>query len=157
AEVKSSAARFEHSPSDVCRARLGAPGDIKIGLELRCQGHSLTSSMKTLPFLLGATLLTTCSLPGALTIAPQDHPSAVLVDPRIAEVLKQISAEHIQANIEKLVSFQTRQTLSAQDPASITAGRGIGAAREWIRSEFEHYSRDCGDCLEVKTDSFTEA
>ena len=33
---------------------------------------------------------------------------------------------------------------------------GIGAAREWIKSEFERYSRDCGGCLEVKTDSFTE-
>jgi Peptidase family M28 len=55
------------------------------------------------------------------------------------------------------VSFGTRSTLSAQDPASISAGRGIGAAREWIRSEFERYSKDCGGCLEVKIDSFTEA
>jgi hypothetical protein len=36
-------------------------------------------------------------------------------------------------------------------------GRGIGAAREWIKSEFERYSRECGGCLEVNTDSFTEA
>ena len=69
----------------------------------------------------------------------------------------QISAQRIQANIEKLVSFQTRLTLSAQDPDSIKAGHGIGAAREWIKDEFERYSRDCGGCLEVKTDSFTEA
>src|SRR5207302_8804928 len=33
---------------------------------------------------------------------------------------------------------------------------GIGAAREWIRSEFERYSKDCGGCLEVKTDAFME-
>ena len=79
------------------------------------------------------------------------------VDPRIAAALQQISAQRIQANIEKLVSFQTRSTLSAQDPASIAGGRGIGAAREWIKSEFERYGRDCGGCLEVKTDSFTEA
>jgi hypothetical protein len=79
------------------------------------------------------------------------------VDPRIAAALQQISAQRIQANIEKLVSFQTRSTLSAQDPASIAGGRGIGAAREWIKSEFERYARDCGGCLEVKTDSFTEA
>ena len=38
----------------------------------------------------------------------------------------------------------------------MSAGRGIGAAREWIKSEFERYSKDCGGCLEVKTDSFTE-
>jgi hypothetical protein len=70
--------------------------------------------------------------------------------------LRQISAQRIQANIEKLVSFGTRLTISAQDPASIAAGHGIGAAREWIKSEFERYSKDCGGCLEVKTDSFTE-
>src|SRR5207302_4033380 len=77
-------------------------------------------------------------------------------DPQIAAALKQISAEKIRANIEKLASFQTRSTLSAQDQASIAAGHGIGAARKWIKSEFERYSHDCNGCLEVKTDSFTE-
>jgi hypothetical protein len=81
---------------------------------------------------------------------------AVTADPQIAAALQQISAQRIQANIEKLVGFGTRLTLSAQDPASIAAGHGIGAAREWIKSEFERYSKDCGGCLEVKTDSFTE-
>jgi hypothetical protein len=93
----------------------------------------------------------------ALPVLAQDTPTAGTPDPQIAAALKQISAERIQASIEKLVSFQTRLTLSAQDPASIAAGHGIGAAREWIKSEFERYSRDCGGCLEVKTDSFTEA
>ncbi len=87
----------------------------------------------------------------------QDTASAGQPDPRIAAALQQISAQRIQANIEKLVSFQTRLTLSAQDPAAIASGHGIGAAREWIKSEFERYARDCGGCLEVKTDSFTEA
>ena len=77
-------------------------------------------------------------------------------DRQIAAALKQVSAERIQANIAKLVSFGTRSTLSAQDPSSIAAGRGIGAAREWIKSEFERYSKDCGGCLEVKTDSYTQ-
>jgi hypothetical protein len=79
-----------------------------------------------------------------------------LADPKIAAALSQISAQHVQANIEKLVSFQTRLTLSAQDPDSIKAGHGIGAAREWIKGEFESYSRACGGCLEVKADSVTE-
>ena len=77
-------------------------------------------------------------------------------DPQIAAALQRVSAERIQSTIAKLVGFQTRSTLSAQDPASVAAGHGIGAAREWIQSEFERYSRDCGGCLEVKTDSFTE-
>jgi len=81
---------------------------------------------------------------------------AAAADPQIAAGLRQISAQRIQANIEKLVSFGTRLTLSAQDPAAIAAGHGIGAAREWIKAEFERYSKDCGGCLEVKTDSFTE-
>lgn len=78
-------------------------------------------------------------------------------DPQIVAALKQVSAARIEANIERLVSFQTRLTLSAQDPASIAAGHGIGAAREWIKGEFAHYSHDCGGCLQVKTDTFTEA
>ncbi len=86
----------------------------------------------------------------------QGSPSMMTPDPQIASALKQISPERIHANIEKLVSFGTRLTLSAQDPDSIAAGHGIGAAREWIKSQFESYSRDCGGCLEVKTDSFVQ-
>ena len=82
--------------------------------------------------------------------------SAMPADARISAALRQVSAERIRANIEKLVSFGTRMTTSAQDPDAVASGRGIGAAREWIRSEFERYSKDCGGCLEVKTDSFTE-
>jgi hypothetical protein len=81
---------------------------------------------------------------------------SLAVDSRISAALKQVSAEQIRANIEKLASFGTRSTISAQDPAAIAEGRGIGAARKWIESEFGLYSKDCGGCLEVKTDSFTE-
>lgn len=80
----------------------------------------------------------------------------VPADPQIAAALQQVSAERIRANIEKLVSFGTRSTLSAQDDASIAPGRGIGAAREWIKSEFERYSNECGGCLDVRTDSFLQ-
>jgi hypothetical protein len=54
------------------------------------------------------------------------------------------------------VSFGTRSTLSAQDPAAISAGRGVGAAREWLKAQFEAYSQECGGCLEVKTDEFVQ-
>jgi Zn-dependent M28 family amino/carboxypeptidase len=96
---------------------------------------------------------------GALRAAGADQLATIdagPVDPQIATALKQISSARIQADIEKLVGFENRSTLSAQDPASIAAGRGIGAAREWIKSQLESYSRDCGGCLEVKTDSFLE-
>ncbi len=48
-------------------------------------------------------------------------------DPQITAALMRVSAQRIQADIEKLVSFQTRLTLSAQDPDSIKAGHGVGA------------------------------
>ncbi len=85
-----------------------------------------------------------------------DAKMKMAADPQITAALQQISAQRIQANIEKLVSFGTRSTISAQDSAALSAWRGIGAAREWIKSEFERYSKDCGGCLEVKTDTFTE-
>jgi Peptidase family M28 len=84
------------------------------------------------------------------------HVNSGAADPKIAAALKQISAQDIQDNDEKLVSYGTRLTISAQDPESIAAGRGVGAAREGIKAEFEKYSKDCGGCLEVKTDSFIE-
>jgi hypothetical protein len=78
------------------------------------------------------------------------------VDPAIASAVKAISPARVQADIEKLVSFGTRSTLSAQDAAAISAGRGIGAAREWLKSQLEAYSQECGGCLEVKTDEFVQ-
>src|SRR5256886_3923162 len=95
--------------------------------------------------------------PSGLDAQKREFPQPKLpADPKIAAALKEISPQQIQGTIEKLVSFGTRLTLSAQDPGSIAAGHGVGAAREWIKSEFERYSRDCGGCLEVKTDSFTQ-
>src|SRR5438477_6798025 len=96
--------------------------------------------------------------PSGLDAQKREFPQPKLpADPKIAAALKEISPKQIQGTIEKLVSFGTRLTLSAQDPGSIAAGHGIGAAREWIKSEFERYSRDCGGCLEVRTDTFTQA
>jgi hypothetical protein len=91
------------------------------------------------------------------SLAPgQESSSAGPSDPRITQTLQQVSAERIRQTIEKLVSFENRSTLSAQDDESIKAGKGIGAAREWIKAQFEQYSKDCGGCLDVKTDSFLE-
>ncbi|MCO6477450.1 MAG: M28 family peptidase [Phaeodactylibacter sp.] len=67
------------------------------------------------------------------------------MDPRLLEIGRAPSAERIEADIRRLVSFGTRHTLS--DTLSDT--RGIGAARRWIKAEFERISKDCGGCLEV--------
>ncbi|MEO1020897.1 MAG: M28 family metallopeptidase [Bacteroidota bacterium] len=55
------------------------------------------------------------------------------------------SPERLRQDIETLVSFGTRHTLS--DTTSET--RGIGAARRWIKAEFDRISEECGGCLEV--------
>jgi len=55
------------------------------------------------------------------------------------------SAERLETDIQILSDFGTRHTLS--DTVSNT--RGIGAARRWIKAEFERISDDCGGCLEV--------
>src|SRR5205823_364322 len=76
-------------------------------------------------------------------------------DPTIAAALKQVSAQQIRQTIEKLVSFGNRNTVGGNDKELAATGKGVIAAREWIRSEFERYSAACGGCLEVKLDTFT--
>ena len=66
-------------------------------------------------------------------------------DPRLYDIATAVSAELIETDIRKLVSYGTRNTFS--DTVSDT--RGIGAARRWIRAEFDQISKDCGGCLEV--------
>ena len=66
-------------------------------------------------------------------------------DKRIYDIVEASSADRIEKDIQKLVSFGTRHTLS--DTLSRT--RGIGAARRWIKSEFDKISKDCGGCLDV--------
>ena len=56
--------------------------------------------------------------------------------PEIEQMVKDVSAKRIEATIRKLVSFGTRNTLSEQDNPT----RGIGAAHDWIYSEFQKYS-----------------
>ncbi|HUF25998.1 MAG TPA: M28 family peptidase [Gemmatimonadaceae bacterium] len=66
-------------------------------------------------------------------------------DPRIHEIVAATSAERIERDIRTLVGFGTRHTMSD----TISATRGIGAARRWIFDEFQRISRQCGGCLEV--------
>lgn len=61
------------------------------------------------------------------------------------EIIDEVSAERIEKDIRKLVSFGTRHTMSETESDT----RGIGAARRWIKSEFEKISKTCGGCYEV--------
>lgn len=56
-----------------------------------------------------------------------------------------VSEARLKADVERLVSFGTRHTLSSEtDPR-----RGIGAARKWSEGEFRKTSAACGGCLEI--------
>lgn len=73
------------------------------------------------------------------TIAPPQ------VDTRLYDIANEPSPDRIEQDIRTLVNFGTRHTLS--DTLSKT--RGIGAARNWIKAEFEKISTVCNGCLEV--------
>ena len=66
-------------------------------------------------------------------------------DSRIYSIINSVSADRIEGDITKLANFGTRHTLS--DTLSET--RGIGAARRWIKNEFEKTASSCNDCLKV--------
>jgi len=61
------------------------------------------------------------------------------------EIASAVSKTRIEQDIQTLVDFGTRHTLS--ETKSNT--RGIGAARRWIKAEFEAISKACGQCLEI--------
>ncbi|RED46038.1 M28 family peptidase [Seonamhaeicola aphaedonensis] len=64
---------------------------------------------------------------------------------QLYDIIDSISAERIEKDIRTLVNFGTRNTFSD----TISNTRGIGAARRWIKSEFETISKACNNCLEV--------
>lgn len=67
------------------------------------------------------------------------------IDDMLYAIAEAPSAERLEADIQTLVDFGTRHTLS--DTVSDT--RGIGAARRWLHAEFERISDDCSGCIEV--------
>ena len=77
------------------------------------------------------------------------------VDPAIAAAIRTISPAAVRADISKLVSFGTRNTLSSMD-TDLPPGEGINAAADWLESQFRAISANCGGCLEVKRDSFIQ-
>ncbi len=89
--------------------------------------------------LASALLLTACSAQAQQDYGP---PSEVQ---KLYDIAVAPSADRIRADIQTLVDFGTRHTLSETESDT----RGIGAARRWIFEEFEKISGECGGCLEV--------
>jgi len=73
-------------------------------------------------------------------------------DVTIKQMVDEVSSNNIETIIRKLVSFKSRHTLS-DTTSKIT---GIGATRNWIKSEYERYAADSHGRLTVKFDTSTQ-
>ncbi len=96
--------------------------------------------MRTIALMLG---VFTVGCLEASTEAQTSAPPSEVMD--IYPIATAPSPDRIHADIQTLVNFGTRHTLSETESDT----RGIGAARRWIFDEFERISKDCGNCLEV--------
>ncbi len=66
-------------------------------------------------------------------------------DSHLYDIIENVNAKRIETDVRILANFGTRNTFSD----TVSNKRGIGAARRWIKSEFEKVSKDCNNCLEV--------
>ena len=90
----------------------------------------------------------TCLLLALIAFSGASSPAPSKQNADIEKIVKEISAKRIEATIRKLVSFETRNSLS--DTASDS--RGIGAARRWIKSEMERCNAESGGRMKVEFD-----
>ena len=86
-------------------------------------------------------LLAGCFITSALAAPPKKNPD-------IEKIVKEISAQRIENTIRKLVSFETRNSLSE----TASDSKGIGAARRWIKSEMDRCSVANGGRMKVEFD-----
>lgn len=84
--------------------------------------------------------------------APRTTPGAARQQ-EIVRIVQEIDARNIERTIRKLVSFGTRNTLSTQtDP-----NRGVGAARDWLFSEFSKAAEQSDGRMTVEKQTFEQA
>lgn len=78
--------------------------------------------------------------------------AALLLATAIPQILRQIDARHCENIVRTLVSFGTRNTLSAQDDPK----RGIGAARDWIYGQFQDIAKTSDGRMTVELQSYEQ-
>lgn len=103
-----------------------------------------------------AVLATTAAVLGsagpAQTAQPPKATPKWVPDGDISRMLREIDPDRLKAYDLKLVGFGTRNTLSSQtDPV-----RGIGAARDWIKSQFDEIAKTSGGRMTVALDSYVQ-
>ena len=81
----------------------------------------------------------------AFIISAASHAHSANQQQTLYDIAHDVSPARIEHDITRLVNFGTRHTLSQTDSET----RGIGAARRWIKEEFEKISAQCGGCLTV--------
>lgn len=94
-------------------------------------------------------LLLASLIAAAASAAPAPAPDTARRQPRIDAVTQAISPQRIEAYVRKLVSFETRHTMSD----TVSDKTGIGAARRWIKSELERCNKQAGGRLQIAFDS----
>ncbi len=70
----------------------------------------------------------------------------------VGHMVHAVDAKNVERTVRTLVSFGTRSTLSVQDDPK----RGIGAARDWIKSEFDKVAATSGGRMTVELQTFTQ-
>ncbi len=93
-------------------------------------------------------MLLLCSFTASVSAQKKSKPG--YVDPEIAAMIKEISADSIKSHIQKMVSFGTRHSLSD----TISATTGIGAARRWVASKFKQFRKQSGANMTVELDPY---
>lgn len=88
-----------------------------------------------------------------VSINGQSQTTTVRQDQQIKNMVNEVSASNIESIVRRLVAFETRHSMSD----TLSPKTGIGAARNWIRSELESYSRNSGGRLKVEFDTFVQA
>src|SRR5690242_17056126 len=97
-------------------------------------------------------LITLAMISPAIALAQQPRRSAPVRNRAISNIVREIDARNIEATIRKLVSFGTRNTLSEQNDPK----RGIGAARDWLFSEFQKVAESSQGRMTVEKQTFEQ-
>ncbi len=64
---------------------------------------------------------------------------------KLYDIIDSVSEKRLKNDVQTLANFGTRNTFSD----TISNTRGIGAARRWIKAEFESISKKCNNCIDA--------
>lgn len=87
------------------------------------------------------------------TVLSYAAPSPAPLDPQVAAMVAQVSADRLRATDTKLVGFFTRNDFSE---TSSTPTHGVFGARDWIRARFETIAKTSGGRMTVALDDYTQ-